>query len=113
MRILPSTPPIGGTGFEGATPRHQVAFSPSPLTTPLHSGATDGRLAVGATPLRAPMGNNLSINSATDMVTGGEIPREQRLRIDSTKRVLKAGFMNLPKLVPGDKEEETEWAPEI
>ena len=30
--------PGGGTGFEGATPRHQVAFTPNPLATPLHGG---------------------------------------------------------------------------
>ncbi|KAG6375832.1 pre-mRNA splicing factor component-domain-containing protein [Boletus reticuloceps] len=47
------------------------------------------------------------------MVSGGETPREQRLRADSTKRALKTGFMNLPKpknsfelLVPKDEEEE-------
>ncbi|KIK92662.1 hypothetical protein PAXRUDRAFT_26637 [Paxillus rubicundulus Ve08.2h10] len=109
--------PGGGTGFEGATPRHQVAFTPNPLATPLHNGiggdvsATPG--VVGATPLRTPMRDNLSINPATGMVTGGETPREQRLRADSAKRALKAGFMSLPKpennfelLVPDEEEEE-------
>ena len=28
----------GGTGFESATPRHQVAFTPNPLATPMHNG---------------------------------------------------------------------------
>lgn len=108
--------PGGGTGFEGATPRHQVAFTPNPLATPLHNGiGTDGLATprgVGATPLRTPR-DNLSINPATGMVTGGETPREQRLRVDSAKRALKAGFMNLPKpennfelLVPEDEDEE-------
>ncbi|TFY64444.1 hypothetical protein EVJ58_g2617 [Rhodofomes roseus] len=32
------TDPTGGTGFEGATPRHQVAFTPNPLATPIHAG---------------------------------------------------------------------------
>ncbi|KIJ18575.1 hypothetical protein PAXINDRAFT_167168 [Paxillus involutus ATCC 200175] len=109
--------PDGGTGFDGATPRHQVAFTPNPLATPLHNGiggdvsATPG--GVGATPLRTPMRDNLSINPATGMVTGGETPREQRLRADSAKRALKAGFMSLPKpennfelLVPDEEEEE-------
>ena len=29
----------GGTGFEGATPRRRVAFTPNPLTTPLRDNA--------------------------------------------------------------------------
>ncbi|KAF8836877.1 hypothetical protein BDN67DRAFT_1071693 [Paxillus ammoniavirescens] len=116
--------PGGGTGFDGATPRHQVAFTPNPLATPLHNGigndvsATPG--GVGATPLRTPMRDNLSINPATGMVTGGETPREQRLRADSAKRALKAGFMSLPKpennfelLVPDDEEEEEKQGPMI
>ncbi|KAG6375501.1 pre-mRNA splicing factor component-domain-containing protein [Boletus reticuloceps] len=108
--------PGGGTGFEGATPRHQVAFTPNPLATPLHIGVGLDGLAtprgVGATPLRTPR-DNLSINPTTGMVSGGETPREQRLRADSAKRALKTGFMNLPKpennfelLVPEDEEEE-------
>ncbi|KAN0091287.1 pre-mRNA splicing factor component domain containing protein [Tylopilus felleus] len=115
--------PAGGTGFEGATPRHQVAFTPNPLATPLHSGIGPDGLAtprgVGATPLRTPR-DNLSINPATGMVTGGETPREQRLRVDSAKRALKAGFMNLPKpennfelLVPEDEEEEHTSGPMV
>lgn len=116
--------PGGGTGFEGATPRHQVAFTPNPLATPLHNGVGPDGLStprgVGATPLRTPMRDNLSINPATGMVTGGETPREQRLRVDSAKRALKAGFMNLPKpennfelLVPEDEEEEEMSGPII
>ena len=116
----PLHPADGGTGFEGATPRHQVAFTPNPLATPLHGGATDSNSAVGATPLRTPMRDNLSINPTTGMVTGGQTPREQRLRVDSAKHALKAGFLNLPKpennfelLVPEDEEEESEQAPAI
>jgi len=116
----PLHPADGGTGFEGATPRHQVAFTPNPLATPLHGGAIDGNSAVGATPLRTPVRDNLSINPTTGMVTGGETPREQRLRVDSAKRALKAGFLNLPKpennfelLVPEDEEEESEQAPAV
>ncbi|KAL4073836.1 pre-mRNA splicing factor component-domain-containing protein [Scleroderma yunnanense] len=116
----PLHPSGDGTGFEGATPRHQVAFTPNPLATPLHASTTDGKSMVGATPLRTPMRDNLSINPITGIVNGGETPREQRLRTDSAKRALKAGFMNLPKpennfelLVPEDEEEETEQAPTI
>ncbi|KAF9227194.1 hypothetical protein BS17DRAFT_775092 [Gyrodon lividus] len=109
----------GGTGFEGATPRHQVAFTPNPLATPLHNGIGGDVSAtprgVGATPLRTPMRDNLSINPTTGIITGDETPREQRLRADSAKRALKAGFMSLPKpennfelLVPEDEEEEEE-----
>ena len=29
----------GGTGFEGATPRRRVAFTPNRLTTPLRDNA--------------------------------------------------------------------------
>ncbi|KAH0827999.1 pre-mRNA splicing factor component-domain-containing protein [Lanmaoa asiatica] len=116
--------PGGGTGFEGATPRHQVAFTPNPLATPLHSGVGPDGLAtphgVGATPLRTPMRDNLSINPATGMATGGETPRDQRLRVDSAKRALKVGFMSLPKpennfelLVPEGEEEEQTGGPMV
>lgn len=113
--------PAGGTGFEGATPRHQVAFTPNPLATPLHGGAsdisatprTDGKPGISATPLRTPIRDNLSINPNDGFSTVGDTPREQRLRNDSAKRALKAGFMSLPKpennfelLVPEEEEED-------
>ncbi|KAK7440277.1 Pre-mRNA-splicing factor cef1 [Stygiomarasmius scandens] len=102
----------GGTGFEGATPRHQAAFTPNPLATPLHSGgdvsATPRDSRTSATPLRTPMRDNLSINP-DNYVQSGATPREQR----SAKRALQASFMNLPKpennfelLVPEDEEDE-------
>ena len=105
----------GGTGFEGATPRHQVPFTPNPLATPLQ-GITDGsetpRIGISATPLRTPLRDNLSINPE-DYSTTGETPREYRQRMSSEKRTLKAGFMNLPKpennfelLVPDEEEAE-------
>lgn len=112
--------PSGGTGFEGATPHHQVTFTPNPLATPLHSGVSDvsatprmdGK-AVSATPLRTPMRDNLSINPSDGYSVVGDTPREQRLRQDSAKRVLKAGFMSLPKPennfeleIPEDEEED-------
>ncbi|KAG1858315.1 pre-mRNA splicing factor component-domain-containing protein [Suillus tomentosus] len=110
--------PGGGTGFESATPRHQVAFTPNPLATPMHGGPGDvsatprDGASWGATPLRTPMRHTLSINPATGMPVG-ETPRDLRLRTDSAKRALKAGSMSLPKpennfelLVPEDEEEE-------
>jgi pre-mRNA-splicing factor CDC5/CEF1 len=110
--------PGGGTGFESATPRHQVAFTPNPLATPMHGGPGDvsatprDGASWGATPLRTPMRDTLSINPATGMPVG-ETPRDLRLRADSAKRALKAGFMSLPKpennfelLVPEDEDED-------
>jgi pre-mRNA-splicing factor CDC5/CEF1 len=102
-------PANGSTGFEGATPRHQVAFTPNPLATP---GATDG---ASATPLRTPMRDNLSINPEDRSFAAGT-PREMRMRVDSTKRSLQASFKSLPKpennfelLVPDDEgEDDTE-----
>ncbi|KAH9914704.1 pre-mRNA splicing factor component-domain-containing protein [Fomitopsis serialis] len=71
--------PTGGTGFEGATPRHQVAI------------------------------NGEQYSSV------GDTPRDQRMRMTSAKRALKAGFMSLPKpennfelLVPDEEETEEE-----
>jgi pre-mRNA-splicing factor CDC5/CEF1 len=99
-------PENGGTGFEGATPRHQVAFTPNPLVTPR---ATD---VSSATPLRTPMRDSLSINSE-DRSFAGETPREIRMRVDSSKRSLQASFKSLARpennfelLVPDDEGEE-------
>lgn len=114
------TGPAGGTGFEGATPRHQVAFTPNPLATPMRAGGLDvsatprdARSAVGSTPLRTPMRDNLNINPEDSFSMIGDTPREQRMRMSSTKSALKAGFMSLPKpennfelLVPEDEEED-------
>ncbi|KAJ7940920.1 pre-mRNA splicing factor component-domain-containing protein [Mycena leptocephala] len=109
--------PGGGTGFEGATPRHQVAFTPNPLATPLRADGMDGSATprgdgVSATPLRTPMRDNLSINPE-GFTPVGHTPREQRLRNNSAKRALKAGFLSLPTpennfelLVPEEEDEE-------
>lgn len=59
-----ATPLYGGagTGFSGATPEHQVAFTPNPLATPRDaSGAPPG---AGMTPLRTPARDDLGINAA-------------------------------------------------
>jgi len=112
--------PGGGSGFDGATPRHQVAFTPNPLATPLREGASDvsatplSQSRVGATPLRTPLRDSLSINPEDYSITNAT-PRDQRMRENSAKRALKAGFMSLPKpennfelIVPDDEE-----APEV
>ncbi|KAF8163052.1 pre-mRNA splicing factor component-domain-containing protein [Crassisporium funariophilum] len=115
----------GGSGFDSATPRHQVAFTPNPLATPLRDGSLDisatprgqDRSGISATPLRTPLRDNLSINPE-DYKVSGDTPRDQRLRVTSAKRALKAGFVNLPKpennfelLVPDDDEEDDTSVP--
>jgi pre-mRNA-splicing factor CDC5/CEF1 len=91
-----------GTGFEGATPRHQAAFTPNPLATPLHNGelgpGATPRMngTVSGTPLRTPMRDNLNLN-ADGSTFGGETPRDGRSRMSSAKRELQAAFGALPK----------------
>ncbi|KAI0086676.1 pre-mRNA splicing factor component-domain-containing protein [Irpex rosettiformis] len=113
------TGPAGGTGFEGATPRHQVAFTPNPLATPLRAGGLDvsatprdDQSVIGSTPLRTPMRDSLNINPEDSFSMVGDTPREQRMRMSSVKNALRAGFNSLPKpennfelLVPEDEEE--------
>ncbi|KAJ4498883.1 pre-mRNA splicing factor component-domain-containing protein [Lentinula lateritia] len=106
----------GGTGFESATPRHQVAFTPNPLATPIRFGtgdvsATPRDMSVGSTPLRTPWRDNLSINP-DGFPSIGDTPREQRLQAHSAKRALQIGMMNFPKpennfelLVPEEENE--------
>jgi pre-mRNA-splicing factor CDC5/CEF1 len=110
------TGPGGGTGYEGATPRHQVAFTPNPLATPLHGGATDvsetsrtNSGGINATPFRTPMRDDLSINAGDGFRSIGDTPRERR----AMGGALQASFKSLPKpennfelLVPEDEEEE-------
>ncbi|KAJ7632336.1 pre-mRNA splicing factor component-domain-containing protein [Roridomyces roridus] len=107
---MAQTPLLGdeNTPLHSATPRHQVSFTPNPLATPLRADGLDGSAtprSISATPLRTPMRDNLAIN--------GETPREERIRANSAKRALQAGFMNLPApennfelLVPEEDEEE-------
>jgi pre-mRNA-splicing factor CDC5/CEF1 len=109
--------PSGGTGFESATPRHHVAFTPNPLATPLHGDPSDNLSTprtvsgISSTPLRTPMRDSLSINPE-GFTPVGSTPRDQYLRMSSAKRALKAGFMSLPRpennfelLVPEDEGE--------
>ena len=110
------TAPGGGTGFEGATPRHQPTFTPNPLATPLRQngqtpGATPRSEFPGATPLRTPLRDNLSLNPSDAVSVVGDTPRERRLNQNAMSSSLKAAFANLPKpennfelLVPEDEE---------
>ncbi|KLO07578.1 Cc.Cdc5 protein [Schizopora paradoxa] len=94
--------PGGGTGFEGATPRHQVTFTPNPLLTParqqaLIDGTPRSESMAGATPLRTPLRDNLSLNPEDAVSRIGDTPRERRMRESAAARSLKSAFMSLPK----------------
>jgi len=109
-----------GTGFESATPQHQVSFTPNPLATPYRApdpsivGATPREAGqIGATPLRTPMRDNLSINPDDEFSSVAQTPRENRMRESASKRALRVGFMNLPKpennfelMVPEDEDDD-------
>ncbi|KAL7416874.1 pre-mRNA splicing factor component-domain-containing protein [Mrakia frigida] len=110
----------GGTGFEGATPRHHVSATPNPLATPFRGtngvefGATPRSDAgsMGATPLRTPMRDSLSINPDGSMTPMGDTPAQARRR---AKNALRDGFARLPSaqndfeiMVPEDEPEEEE-----
>lgn len=97
-------PPGGGTGFESVTPRQRVVQTPNPLATPrvLAEGG------VGATPLRTPLRDDLSLNA------GGidfQTPRGGKRGQSQAARQLQSAFESLPKpennfelLVPEDEE---------
>jgi pre-mRNA-splicing factor CDC5/CEF1 len=92
-----------GTGFDSATPRHQVTATPNPLATPMRAGQDFGATprttngsTYGQTSLRTPMRDNLSINEDGE-TNYGDTPREVRLREQQAKRMLLAGFASLPK----------------
>ena len=88
-------------GFDSATPRHQIGFTPNPLVTPRRQDFVGVSGSVSTSPLRTPLRDTHSIN-----------PRDHstpRLHSISDKRALKAGFMSLPRpennielLVPDD-----------
>lgn len=113
-----------GTGFDSATPQHQVSFTPNPLATPYRApdpsnvGATPRESGQGgATPLRTPMRDNLSINPENQFSVA-KTPREGKMRESVSKRELRDGFMSLPKpennfelTVPEDEEDETSQSP--
>ncbi|KAG0202925.1 Pre-mRNA-splicing factor cef1 [Mortierella sp. GBA30] len=81
----------GGTGYDGITPRHSAVQTPNPYAaTPRGSGG------IGATPLRTPLRDELSINlgGANSVLS---TPREERARQSGLKSQLSAGLANLPK----------------
>ncbi|KAF9189439.1 Pre-mRNA-splicing factor cef1 [Haplosporangium sp. Z 767] len=80
----------GGTGYDGVTPRHSAVATPNPYAATPRAGA------VGATPLRTPLRDELNINfggAQSVMAT----PREERMRQSSLRNQLAAGLANLPK----------------
>ncbi|PPQ74173.1 hypothetical protein CVT26_006755, partial [Gymnopilus dilepis] len=106
--------PGGGSGFEGAMPRHHVAFTPNPLATPLRDVSTDVSATPGnaVTPLRTPLRDNLSINPG-DIPFSGATPRDHASRLNPAKHALKEGFKSLPKpennfelLVPEEEDQD-------
>lgn len=85
-----------GTGYTSATPRSHLAATPNPLATPARNGGlAPTPRGPGATPLRTPMRDNLSINEAGP--SWGETPADERRRVKDARRALKAGFAALPK----------------
>ncbi|KZT56987.1 hypothetical protein CALCODRAFT_453508 [Calocera cornea HHB12733] len=113
-------PDAPGTGFEGATPRRSVNYTPNPLLTPREGGALDPSATprtevsvYGQTPLRTPMRDSLNINAAEDASVYGLTPRLGRGQLTSAKQSLKRGFMSLPApkndfevMIPEDEEDE-------
>ncbi|GAA5947790.1 hypothetical protein JCM3765_001084 [Sporobolomyces pararoseus] len=114
----------GRSGFEGATPRGAVAATPNPLATPFRGSASDVSAtpassvagSVGATPLRTPMRDNLSINDENASQFGGMTPRDQ---LHDVKRQLRQGFSSLPQpknefelVLPEEEEESAEQVSE-
>lgn len=85
------------TGFDGIAPRKSTISTPNPLTTPFRGpvgGATP--LPPGATPLHTPR-DTLALNSASANGFAAMTPRDLKLREQSLKQSLRAGFASLPK----------------
>lgn len=97
----------GRSGFEGATPRGAVSATPNPLATPFRGSSAQSDVSatpassvggggVGATPLRTPMRDTLSINDE-NASQYGLTPREERNHLHDVKRQLRQGFSALPQ----------------
>ena len=61
-----------GTGFESATPRHQIPVTPNPLATP-----RDVNIPAG-TPLRTPMRDSLNINANDGRSRADDTPGNEK-----------------------------------
>ena len=90
----------GTTGFDGIAPRKTTIATPNPLATPFRGGgggpgATPMMTGPGATPMRTPR-DTLAINNNNGGFVG-MTPRDQKLREQSLKQQLRAGFASLPK----------------
>lgn len=87
------------TGFDGIAPRKSTISTPNPLATPFRGparGATPVTpLPLGATPLRTPR-DTLALNSASANGFAAMTPRDLKLREQSLKQSLRAGFASLP-----------------
>jgi len=106
----------GGTGFEGATPRHHISVTPNPLATPR------GEEAIHGTPLKTPIRDRLRINQEDTNSEGGDgaTPRQRQFAANLLKRTLRQGFGALPKpennfelLVPEDEVGQAEENSEV
>lgn len=101
-----------GTGYEGATPRHGISATPNPLATPARGPPlSTPRTVAGATPMRTPARDNLSINDGATPY--GQTPADEKRRLNAARRALKQGFASLPKPennfeLAEDEEEEVE-----
>lgn len=80
-----------GGGFDSATPRRRIAFTPNPLVTPHRQDSLGVSGSVSATRLRPSLRDSLSLNPGNHL-------RNLKFHTTCDKRALKAGFMSLPRL---------------
>ncbi|KAG0297207.1 Pre-mRNA-splicing factor cef1 [Linnemannia gamsii] len=80
-----------GTGYDGITPRHSAIQTPNPYAATPRAGVLGG-----ATPLRTPLRDELSINRG-GAVNVMATPREEKMRQSSLRNQLLSGLANLPK----------------
>ncbi|KAI7866992.1 pre-mRNA splicing factor component-domain-containing protein [Spinellus fusiger] len=86
----------GGTGFEGATPRHTSVQTHNPMMTPRagNDGMTTPGFAAG-TPFKTPLRDHFKLNAQDGTI--GETPREERQFQMQRKRQLMDSLFSLPK----------------
>lgn len=95
-----------GTGYEGATPRHQVQSTPNPL---MSQYVNTPQSSIGnATPLRDEMGINTPMSGGIS-----ETPRMERMKQNLIRKQLNEQFSKLPKpkndfelIIPSKEEDE-------